>query len=385
MTSWRIPLSDLTFGEEEETAALRVLRSRWLSMGPEVAALEQEFAGMTGARHAIAVANGTAALHLALRALGLGPGDEVIQPALNFVAACNMTLACGATPVFADILSLSEPTIDPAAVERSITRATKAVVVMHYGGYFCRMQEIASLCRNHGIALIEDACHAAGARYAGGAMAGTIGDIGCFSFFSNKNMATGEGGMVVTGRDDLAESIRRLRSHGMTSLTWDRHRGHAGSYDVVAPGYNYRLDDLRAAIGRAQLAKLKDNNRARARLVAEYRHHLADLSGWEVPFSHYSGESAYHLAVAVAPDRPIRDRSVMQLKAAGIQTSLHYPCIADFTVLSRLRRPEDLRNTREFTSRAITLPLFPSMTSEQAREVCSLICQAALHPAGAPA
>lgn len=346
-------------------------------MGPEVEAFEREFAAMAGAPHAIAVSSGTAALHLAFRALGLGPGDEVIQPALNFVAACNMTLACGATPVFADIVSLEEPTIDPDAIQRSITRATKAVVVMHYGGYLCRMNEISSLCRKEGIALVEDACHAAGARGRDSTIAGAMGDIGCFSFFSNKNLASGEGGMVVTARDDLAQSIRRLRSHGMTTLTWDRHRGHAGSYDVVTPGYNYRLDDLRAAIGRAQLVKLENNNRARGRVVAEYRHHLRELSDWEMPFSG-AHVSAYHLAAVVPPDRPTRERAVAQLTAAGIQTSLHYPCVADFSMFRRRFQSEDLRRTREYAARAITLPLFPAMRSQEVREICSLLRQAAI-------
>ncbi len=165
MSDWRIPLSDLDYGEEEKEAVLRVLASKWLTMGPEVQAFEREFAEFLGVKHALAVANATAALHLAYLALGLGPGDEVIQPALNFVAAANMTVAVGAAPVFADIVGLDEPTIDPQDIERKITPRTKAVVVMHYGGYLCRMSEISDLCRRRGLALIEDACHAVGARY----------------------------------------------------------------------------------------------------------------------------------------------------------------------------------------------------------------------------
>jgi dTDP-4-amino-4,6-dideoxygalactose transaminase len=160
VSEWRIPLSDLSFGADEEEAVLRVLRSRWLSMGPEVQAFEQEFASLLNVKHALAVANGTAAIHLAYAAAGLGPGDEVIQPAINFVAAANMTMAVGATPVFADIIGLREPTIDPAEIERLITPRSKAVVVMHYGGYVCHMAEINALCRERGLLVIEDACHA---------------------------------------------------------------------------------------------------------------------------------------------------------------------------------------------------------------------------------
>ena len=319
-------------------AVQRVVLSKWLSMGAEVQAFEKEFAAMQGARHALAVANASAGLHLAYLALHLGPGDEIIQPALNFVAAANMTMAVGATPVFADIIDLTEPTIDPRHVEKLITARTKAVVVMHYGGNLCRMAELAELCRDRGLALIEDACHAVGARYqdAGqrpphGVMAGSIGDVSAFSFFANKNMAAGEGGMVVTNRNDIAERVRLLRSHGMNSLTWDRHKGHASSYDVVANGYNYRLDELHAAIGRAQLAKLLHNNERRRRILETYRDCLQSLAGWMMPFADSIDLSSGHLMVVVAPTPEIRSKALKTLRDAQIQSSLHYPCICDFS------------------------------------------------------
>src|SRR5262245_34326568 len=156
-------------------------------------------------------------------------------------------------------------------------------------------------------------------------MAGTLGDIGCFSFFSNKNLATGEGGMVVTNRDDLAEKLRLLRSHGMTTLTWDRHRGHASAYDVALHGFNYRLDEIRAALGRAQLKKLERNNQLRRRLDSVYRENLAALPGWVIPFGGDAGCGSYHLMVAVASDGQTRDRVAKGLKEVGIQTSMHYP------------------------------------------------------------
>jgi len=276
LTDWRVPLSDLDYGSEEANAVQRVIASKWLSMGPEVQAFEQEFAAMQGSKHALAVSSATAGLHLALLALGVGPGDEVVQPALNFVATANMTVAVGATPVFADICSLDEPTIDPSEVERLISPRTKAAVVMHYGGSLCRMAELTELCTAHGVAIVEDACHAVGVAYRdarnrrpNGIMAGSIGDISAFSFFANRNIASGEGGMVVTNRADLAERVRLLRSYGMTTLTWDRHKGHAGSYDVMNPGYNYRLDELHAALGRAQLKKLERNNQRRRNLLGD--------------------------------------------------------------------------------------------------------------------
>ena len=379
MSEWRVPLSDLDYGAPEEAAVLRVLRSKWLSMGPEVLAFEQEIARFTGARHGIAVSNGTAALHLSYLALGLESGDAVIQPAINFVAAANMTVTAGAVPVFADIEGLHRPTIDPADIERKITPRTKAVVVMHYGGHLCRMDEIRALCGRHGLAVIEDACHAIGARYLDprreppyGRMAGTLGDIACFSFFSNKNLAVGEGGMLVTDRDDLAERVRMLRTHGMTTLTWDRHRGHASSYEVTSHGYNYRLDELRAALGRVQLEKLEHNNHLRKLLTEAYRRHLSVLPDWTLPFLDDRGESAYHLMVAVAPNERLRDRVRHTLKEAGIQTSLHYPCLADFEAFERFRT-SSIERSRSFARRALTLPLFPGMTVAQVEEICSII------------
>jgi dTDP-4-amino-4,6-dideoxygalactose transaminase len=382
VSEWRIPLCDLDFGPEELEAVERVVRSKWLSMGPEVRAFEDEFAKMQRSKHAIAVANATGGLHLALLALGIGPGDEVVQPALNFVAAANVTVATGASPVFADILSLQEPTIDPSNVEQLLTPRTKAVIVMHYGGNLCQMTKLMELGRRRGIPLIEDACHAVGAEYynrrgdsPGLRMAGSIGDIGAFSFFANKNIATGEGGMLVTNRDDLAERLRLLRSHGMTTLTWDRHKGHAFSYDVLVNGYNYRLDELRAALGRVQLVKLSRQNERRRHLLARYDHHFAALPDWTVPFSRLRAQASGHLMVAVAPSPDARSKVVLKLREAGIQTSLHYPCIADFQAFAQ-HRCARLNRTREFARRAISLPIFPAMTESMVESVCRTVREA---------
>lgn len=379
MSEWCIPLSDLDYGAEEEAALLRVLRNKWLSMGPEVQAFEREFAELVGVRHAVAVANATAALHLAYLALGVGAGVEVIQPAINFVAAANMTVAVGAVPRFADLIGLDEPTLSPTEVERLLSPRTKAVVVMHYGGYLCRMAEIAALCRRRGVALIEDACHAVGASYLDpqqrpphGRRAGALGDVACFSFFSNKNLATGEGGMVTTDRDDLAAQLRLLRSHGMTSLTWDRHKGHASSYDVTMHGYNYRLDELHAALGRAQLEKLERNNRRRSGLVAAYRRCFAALPEWSVPFTSYAGDSAFHLMVVVAPDEAARTAAAQALREARVQTSLHYPCVPDFQAFQGYI-PSDVPVSRSFARRALTLPLHPGLSESQVESIVSIL------------
>lgn len=381
MSSFKIPLSDLDYGPEEEFAVLNVLKSKWISMGSETQSFEAEFSKMVQTQCAICVSNATAGLHLALIAVGVRPGDEVIQPALNFVASANMTIACGAKPVFADIISLNEPTLDPTQVERLITPRTKAVIAMHYGGYLCRMDELVSICKSRGIALIEDACHAVGAYYESNSgpasrrqMAGGIGDIGVFSFFSNKNLAVGEGGMIVTESAELGARCRQLRSHGMTTLSWDRHQGHARSYDVTDHGYNYRIDDLRAALGRCQLRKLAAGNLRRRELVAQYRQNLAPLHDWISPFASYTGDSAFHLMPLLAPNTAARDNVTAALSRDGVQTSMHYPCISDFSAFSAYAT-SDLPQSVEFSKREMTLPLFPGLSPNEVDFICDTIIE----------
>ena len=290
---WRVPLADVDYGPEEEQAVLDVLQSRWLTMGSVTQKFEHEFAAFLGVEHAVALSNATVALHLACLALDIGPGDEVIAPSLTFVATTNAVLYTGAQVRFADILGSRALTISPESIEKQITPRTKAIILMHYAGYPCLLEKILALAHQHKIAVIEDAAHAPGASLQGRSL-GTWGDVGCFSFFSNKNLATGEGGILVTNRDDIAEKVRLLRSHGMTTLTWDRHLGHAYSYDVVDLGYNYRIDEIRSALGLVQLAKLKDGNARRKNITEHYWEAFSNTS-LALPFYDAGGESAYHI------------------------------------------------------------------------------------------
>jgi dTDP-4-amino-4,6-dideoxygalactose transaminase len=357
---WEVPLSDVEVDDDLAAAVEEVLRSGWWSMGPKVAEFERGFADYCGASHALAVANGTAALHLALLAVGCGPGDEVILPSLTFVAAANCVTNTGAVPVFCDVHGDDDLNMDPDDVAAVITPATKAVVVFHYGGHPCRIDALLELAERHGLVVIEDAAHAPGSRW-NGAMCGTFGQIGCFSFFSNKNMPVGEGGMVVTSDPELAERLRLLRSHGMTTLTWDRHRGHASTYDVVAPGFNYRLDELRAAMGLVQLERLDAANRRRARIVARYRAAIDGVNGLSMPFPDANGSTAHHLAVLLVPPGSDRDRFRGQLEQARIQTSVHYPPIHLFSGYLRRGHRRTLPETERLGQRLVTLPLYPHL------------------------
>jgi dTDP-4-amino-4,6-dideoxygalactose transaminase len=365
---WHVPLTDVAIGDELVEAVMDVVRSGWWSMGPRVEEFEQAFADFTGASHAIAVANGTAALHLALLAAGCGPGDEVVVPSLNFVAAANTIVHTGASPVFCDVTGPEDLNLDPSDVEAALSERTKAIVVLHYGGHPCDMDAVLELADRHGLVVIEDAAHAPGASYRGRAC-GTLGAVGCFSFFSNKNLPVGEGGMVVTTDDELATRLRLLRSHGMTTLTWDRHRGHASGYDVVLPGFNYRLDEVRAVVGIAQLRRLPDENAARAEVVARYQEALHGTSGLTMPFEPIEGRTpSHHLAVVLLPDGADREATRSSLAEQHIQTSVHYPPIHGFTAY-RESSERPLAQTDAVAGRLLTLPLYGDLTDEQVEAV----------------
>jgi dTDP-4-amino-4,6-dideoxygalactose transaminase len=368
---WHVPLADVLVDTEIEEAVAEVVRSGWWSMGPRVAEFEREFATFCGTEHALAVANGTAALHLALLALGCGPGDEVILPSLSFVAAANSTVNVGATPVFCDVSGPGDLNLDPDDLEAAVTPATKAIVVMHYGGHPCRMEAILDVAVRHDLVIVEDAAHGLGATWQG-RMCGGIGDIGCFSFFANKNLSTAEGGMVVTNDPHLADRVRLLRSHGMTTPTWDRHRGHAHSYDVVAHGFNYRLDELRAAIGLVELRRLSERNRARARIVERYRAELDGIPGLCIPFDD-DRFAAHHLAVLVLPEDCPRNGFRAGLAAKGIQTSVHYPPTHRFECYRATGRRRPLPVTEAVADRLVTLPLYPHMQDDDIAAVTGVV------------
>ena len=363
--TWKIPLSDIKFTTEESSAVMQVIESGWLTMGAVTQQFEGEFAAYTGAKHAIAVANATAALHLSCVVAGLGPGDEVILPSLTFVATANAIRYTGATPIFADIESEDSLNISPESIQANISERTRAIILVHYGGYACDLPAIMEIAERHKLVVIEDAAHAIGSSLEK-RMLGTWGQTGCFSFFSNKNMTTGEGGMIVTNEDALAERFRRLRSHGMTSVTWDRHKGHAWSYDVVDLGYNYRLDEIRSALGRVQLSKLELYNNRRRKLRGLYDEWLQELaSEIMVPFRNHPGISANHLMPILLPSGIDRRQFMESMKERGIQTSIHYPPIHYFDAYQSLRQEaSSLPVTEAIAARELTLPLYPAMSSE---------------------
>jgi dTDP-4-amino-4,6-dideoxygalactose transaminase len=371
---WKISLSELNFDDRERKVVDRVIKSRWLTMGATVEKLERDFAQTMGAKHAIAVSSGTAALHLAVRALDIKAGDEVLVPSLSFVASSNAVLYAGAKPVFVDITGLNDFNLSYPDVEKKITRRTKAIVVVHYGGYLANMERIRKIASKHKLFIIEDAAHAIGADL-NFKMAGTLGHVGCFSFFSNKNLATGEGGMITTNDKSLAEKLRLLRSHGMTSVTLDRHKGHAYSYDVVELGYNYRMTEISAALGILQLKKLSSANRKRKALSEFYMKKLKDFKGLSIPFKDYPRNSSHHL-FPILLDKKIRRKKFMELlRKEGIQTSIHYPPIHKFSFYQRNLKDKkiSLPLTEYVGEHEVSLPLYPLLKRGEVEFVCNRI------------
>lgn len=377
MSIWKVQLFETNFGEEECAAAEGVVRSGWVTMGERVAEFERKFGELLGAEGTcVATANCTASLHMAMLALDVDRGDEVVIPALTFVADANVVRMVGARPVLADCTSLDDWNLSAESIERSLSPRTKAVMVLHFAGFPCDMAPIVALCRERGLALVEDVAHAPGASV-GGRACGTFGDVSCFSFFSNKNLSVGEGGMVVARDRALYERLRGLRSHGMTTLTLDRHQGRAVTYDVLAPGLNYRMDEIRAAIGLVQLAKLEGGNKRRGDLTARYRSRLAG-SAVRMPFTRQpaGAVSAYHILPVLLPEGCERLAVIEKLKSRGVQASIHYPPFWDFTGYRGSFRAEDTPVAARISERELTLPLYPTMSDEQVDYVVDALLEA---------
>jgi dTDP-4-amino-4,6-dideoxygalactose transaminase len=363
---WKIQLFKLNFDYRETDAVASAIDSGWIAMGARVSSFEQSFSEYLGGEmECLATSSGTAALHLALLALGVGLKDEVIIPALTFVADANVVRMVGSRPILADCASLDHWNVSAESIGKVITEKTKAVIVVHYAGFPCDMVPIVELCRERGVALIEDVAHAPGALIDGQAC-GTFGDIACFSFFSNKNISLGEGGMVATKSSELMQMLRYLRSHGMSSLTLDRHKGRAISYDVACPGLNYRMDEMRAALGIVQLEKLPQANKRRKELFERYRVNLEN-SKVAIPFSDFSANwhSVYHILPVLLPIDCDRTTVIEKLKLEGIQSSIHYPPFWDFSGYEGWFSKYDTPITAEVCDRELTLPLFPTMTDDE--------------------
>ncbi|MFW5639337.1 MAG: DegT/DnrJ/EryC1/StrS family aminotransferase [Methanoculleus sp.] len=308
-----IPIAQPSLGDEENDAVLAVLASGMIAQGPVTAAFEDEFAAYCGVPHAVAVSNGTTALHAALLAAGVGPGDEVVVPAFTFFATASSVSMCGAVPVFADV-DPATATIDPADILTKVTEKTKAVIAVHLYGQPCDAAAVKKICDEKDLIFIEDAAQAHGAEYHG-TRTGALGDLACFSFYATKNMATGEGGMVTTASDDYDQHLRRVINHGQSE-----------KYLHTELGYNYRMTDINAAIGRVQLAKLEGFNRRRQENAAYYNSHIT-APGLVLPSIAPGRTHVWHqYSLRVTGAFPLsRDELMAHLRERGIGCAVHYP------------------------------------------------------------
>ena len=367
---WKVQLFKLNYDKRESKAVKDIVDSGWITMGEKTKEFEKEFSIFHDNVNCTAVSNATAALHMSLLALGISKGDEVIIPAQTFVADINVVRMVGATPVLADCESYSDWNISAKNIEKVITPKTKAIIVVHFAGYPCQMDEIVELCKNRQISLIEDCAHAPNAKYKGRAV-GTFGEYGCFSFFTNKNLSVGEGGMLTTKSKELDQQAKYFRSHGMTALTLDRHKGRAITYDVAQSGLNYRIDEMRSALGLVQLEKLVDANHQRKILVERYLKNLQECERIKIPFTNLENiEPVYHIFPILLDDSIDRIVLIGKLKDDGIQSSIHYPAFKDFTAFKNIGL-NDAPIAEDIARRELTLPLYPTMTLEEVDLVCN--------------
>ncbi|MED3625928.1 DegT/DnrJ/EryC1/StrS family aminotransferase [Bacillus subtilis] len=373
-----LPYSLPLIGKEEIQEVTETLESGWLSKGPKVQQFEKEFAAFVGAKHAVAVNSCTAALFLALKAKGIGPGDEVITSPLTFSSTANTIIHTGATPVFADI-DENTLNIDPVNLEAAVTPRTKAVVPVHFGGQSCDMDAILAIAQNHGLFVLEDAAHAVYTTYKQ-RMIGSIGDATAFSFYATKNLATGEGGMLTTDDEELADKIRVLSLHGMSKAAWNRYSSNGSwYYEVKSPGYKMNMFDLQAALGLHQLKRLDDMQKRREEIAGRYQTAFQQISGLITPFVHDDSRHAWHLYVLQVDDKKAgvtRSEMITALKDKyNIGTSVHFIPVHIHPYYQKQfgYKEADFPNAMNYYKRTLSLPLYPSMSDDDVDDVIEAV------------
>jgi dTDP-4-amino-4,6-dideoxygalactose transaminase len=373
-----LPFSTPTIDDDEINEVVNSLKSGWITTGPKVKRFEDAFKAYVGAPYAIPLSSATAGLHLTLLALGIKEGDEVITTPMTFASTVSMVILCGATPVLADI----EPgtlNIDPAKIREKISPRTRAVIPVHFAGQSCDMDPIFTLAREHGLTVIEDAAHAAGTEYKGKRI-GSLDSISIFSFHPNKNITTGEGGMVCTADEALAEEISLLKFHGMSREAWKRFAASGTpNYDILLPGFKYNMMDIQAAIGIHQLPKLDRFIDTRTGIAEQYNREFADVAELALPaYAPYDQRHAWHLYTPLVRIEKLdinRDQFMDELKRHNIGSGLHYkaihhhPYYRDHLGIA----DDDLPMASYASERILSLPLFPRMTADDAADVVTAV------------
>jgi len=359
----RVPFFIPDISKSDKLAVMNALNSHMLTDGPQLRKFEREFAKYTGSKYAVGVSNGTASLHLALKALGLKKGDEVIIPDITFVATANSVLLAGATPVLVDV-NYDDMNISLDSIKQSITSKTKAILPVHLAGKICKMIQIKKIAKKNNLLLIEDCAHAIGTKL-NNEHAGTFGNVGCFSFYPTKNFTTIEGGMVITNSKRIAEYITSARSHGLTRGLADRYsKGKPWDYDIINPGFNYRLDEIRASLGINQLKRINSLNSKRFLASKYYSKQLEEIPGIITPRIFRKKEHTYHLYIIRIKNEfgQNRDEVFKGLKKAGIQVSVHYKPLHRFSAYKKLTKTYGkLDNSKQIYKENLSLPMYPGI------------------------
>lgn len=368
-------LPDLT--EAEIEGVVEVLRSGWITTGPRVREFEERFSQAVGSKYCVAVNSCTSALHLALEAIGVSAGDEVIVPTMTFAATAEVVRYLGAVPVLVDVRR-SDHNVDPAAIEQAITRRTRAVIPVHFAGLPADMDEILSLARVHGIAVVADAAHAFPCQYRGRNI-GTVADLSCFSFYATKTITTGEGGAAVTENPEWADRMRVMSLHGISRDAWKRYTSEGNwYYEILAPGFKYNLTDIAGALGLAQLARAESMRSRREAIAARYDRGFAGERGLEILSAAPDRTHAHHLYVTRLLSSELRiDRSafIEELKKRGVGASVHFiPLhIHPYYRSAFGYRPESFPVANEVYLRSVSLPIYSAMTDDQVERVVDTV------------
>jgi perosamine synthetase len=364
-SSVKVPFFSPWITGDDKKAVKDALNSTLLTDGPKLRAFESEFSKFTSARYSRGVSNATSALHLSLRGLGIGKGDEVIVPDMTFVATANAVLHSGAVPVFADV-QIEDMNISVDSIKENLTSKTKAILPVHFAGNVCNMSEIMKVARSNNLLVIEDCAHAIGAKYKNKHV-GTFGQAGCFSFYPTKNITTIEGGMITTNSEKLAELVTAARNHGITKTLSERYsHGRPWEYDMSEPGYNYRLDEIRSSLGISQLKRIKQLNQLRKNAFEYYNTKLQKISGIITPKTSKNTQSAYHLyIIRVEKDYGIsRDKLFDRFQQNGISTTVHYKPLHQFAAFRKYTR-KHLKNVMKLYAKIISLPFYPNITRRE--------------------
>jgi len=369
----KVPYFIPWINREDKKSVVKALNQRWLTNGPILKKFEKKFQNFIGSKYSVGVGSATHALHLAIRSLNIGKGDKVIVPTFTFVATANAVKYCGAEPVFVDVDPFTF-NISPKEIEKKITKKTKAIIPVHYGGQACDMDEIISLAKKHNLYIIEDCAHALGSKYKA-RYCGNLGNVGCFSFYPTKVITTGEGGMVTTNLAKIGEKVKSLRSQGMSVQAKDRETKSQWKYDIIELGYNYRMDEMRAALGISQLKRIKRINEMRMKTAKKYDALIGKIKGLTTPEIKSDRNHIYHLyTIKVEKDYHLtRDHLFKKLNKSKIGASVQYYPLHLMSYYKKKFTRSDFPIANILKDKVLSLPIYPRMTTKQIEYVSSVL------------